>query len=136
LLCVLVCAALGADSPAAANLNATVRNCQGPSPYSTIQAAVTAVEAAGGGTVSVCPGTYPEQVMIISQLTLKGIKSGTSDGAVIVPPNGGLTANAPDLNQGPTPNTVAAQVYVKDIATGEVNITNMTVDGTGRPARV
>lgn len=49
---------------------------------------------------------------------------------MIVPPGGVIPANAPDLNSGPT-LTAAAQVYVKNVPTGKVNITNITVDGAG-----
>lgn len=38
--------------------------------YATIQAAVTAVKA--GSTIEVCPGNYPEQVMITKNLTFEG----------------------------------------------------------------
>src|SRR4029077_12937099 len=43
--------------------------------FSTIQAAVNAVPF--GSTVLVCPGTYPEQVVIAQPLTLKGVTDGT-----------------------------------------------------------
>ena len=109
----------------------TVRNCQGPSPYQTIQSAVNAAEASGGGNVNVCPGTYPEQVTITSQLNLQGIQSGTMDAAIITPPNSGVVANAPDLNSGSSTNTVAAQLYVKNVTHGNVNVSNLVVDGSG-----
>jgi hypothetical protein len=85
--------------------------------FSTISAAVAAVPS--GSIIEVCPGTYPEQVTISKALTLEGITSGTLNLAVITVPAGGLTANAPGY---------AAQVYV---TAGPVNITNITVDGTG-----
>jgi len=100
-----------------------------------IQAGVNAVEAAtgsaGGGVVSVCPGTYPEQVVISKALTLRGIQSGNSGAAVIVPPASGLTANASDiLFSGP----IAAQILVTcaphgNSCQGTVGITNVTIDG-------
>jgi pectin methylesterase-like acyl-CoA thioesterase len=62
--------------------------------YSTIQAAASAVPA--GGTLLVCPGTYPEQIQVTTPLTLRGVTMGNSDAAVIVPPTGGLTTNAVD----------------------------------------
>ena len=44
--------------------------------YSTISAAVAAVPA--DSIIDVCPGTYPEQVVISQPLTLQGIASGGS----------------------------------------------------------
>jgi hypothetical protein len=85
--------------------------------FSTISDAVAAVPA--GSIVEVCPGTYPEQVTISKALTLEGITSGNSNQAIITVPSGGLTNN--EVNY-------AAQVLV---TAGPVNITNITVDGTG-----
>ena len=56
--------------------------------FSTIQGAVAA--SSSGGTVLVCPGTYPEQVVINTPLTLKGIVSGNHGAAVITVPASGL----------------------------------------------
>jgi hypothetical protein len=89
--------------------------------YSTISAAVAAVPS--GSTIDVCPGTYPEQVVISQPLTLQGIVSNNSSQAVITVPSGGLTTT-PSIFWG----TVAAQVQVM---AGPVNITNITVDGAG-----
>jgi len=52
--------------------NATSAPCTGT--YSTIQSAINA--ASTGDTISVCPGTYPEQVQIAKKLTLLGAKAG------------------------------------------------------------
>ena len=90
--------------------------------FSTIQAAVTAVPS--GSTVLVCPGTYPEQITISQTLNLKGITYNNSDQAVITVPSGGLTTTT-DVLFG---NLFAPQVW---ITTASVNITNITVDGTG-----
>jgi len=91
--------------------------------YTTIQAAVTA--ASSGATIEVCPGTYPEQVLITQSLTLTGIQ-GTSNGLVqIVPPAGGLAANGFDIFANP----VAAQVFVQ--GAGYVKINHFVVDATG-----
>jgi hypothetical protein len=89
--------------------------------YTTIGAAVAAAPA--GSTVMVCPGTYPEQVVITTPLTLKGVQGGNTNRAIIVPPTGGLQVNAMTI----VGNYMAAQVLVE---TGPVNITNITVDGT------
>ena len=95
-----------------------VGNCNAGG-YGTIQAAVTAVPA--GSTINVCPGTYPEQVIIAKALTLQGIVSSNSSQAVIALPGGDL-AITPSLLFG----ALEAQV---EISAGPVNITNITVDG-------
>jgi pectin methylesterase-like acyl-CoA thioesterase len=61
--------------------------------FSTIQAAINA--SALGGTVLVCPGTYPEQISIYHPLTLRGVDNNGSDLALITMPPGG-TGNVPD----------------------------------------
>ena len=76
--------------------------------------------------VQVCPGTYPEQVTIVLPVTLQGVSSGDSDQAIIVPPMGGLMPNATD----DFGSSLAVQLWV-DNASGPVNISNLTVDGTG-----
>jgi hypothetical protein len=102
----------------------TVGLCAGPGThYTTIQAAVTAAPV--GATVDVCPGTYPEQVMISKNLTLAGIVSGTSDAAVVVPPSGGLVSNGSDIFGSP----IAAQIFVQGAAA--VTVSHLTVDGAG-----
>ena len=51
-----------------------VGTCKSSMPsYTTIQAAVNA--AAAGATVTVCPGTYPEQVTISKNLSLLGLQN-------------------------------------------------------------
>ena len=90
--------------------------------FSTIQSAVNASPARG--TVLVCPGTYPEQVVINKALTLEGVTSGTSQAAVVVAPAGGIVPNATSLATG---NPIAAQILVTE--TKDVSISNLTVDG-------
>lgn len=91
--------------------------------YLTIQAAVNAVELLGTPrTVRVCPGTYPEQVVITSALTLEGVVNGTSDAAVVAAPGGGLVQNDTDLFG----SAVAAQILVQNAA---VTISHLIVDG-------
>src|ERR1700679_3009459 len=118
-LALIVLAAL--NKQASASSSATVGLCQGPGThYTTIQAAVN---APGVTTVEVCPGTYPEQVTITGNLTLKGIASGTSDAAVVVVPAGGLMTNGvTDIFGDPT----AAQILVQNAT---VTISHITVDG-------
>ena len=93
--------------------------------YSTIQSAVTAVSA--GSTILVCPGNYPEQVIISKNLTLTGIESGAADAAVLVIPGSGFVPNTSSLT---TSSPLAAQILVESPATN-VTISYLAVDGTG-----
>lgn len=84
--------------------------------FNTIQGAVNA--SAGGDKVTVCSGTYEEQVTIDKNLTLAG-----KTGATVVPPaspptfQGALVfAGTTDGSQGPT----------------KVNVMGLTVDGQSR----
>jgi parallel beta-helix repeat protein len=104
-----------------------VGTCVAGTQYPTIQAAVTASAAAT--IIEVCPGIYPEQVVITKKLTVEGISSGGQDAAVIVPPASGLVQNTTDFDNGSFP--VAAQVLVQNIPSALVTISNLTVDGTG-----
>jgi Periplasmic copper-binding protein (NosD) len=92
--------------------------------FATIQLAVNAVPA--GSTVDVCPGTYPEQVVINKNLTLQGVADAGQDAAVIVAPGGGLLQNTSSLATG---NPIAAQILVQAPATS-VKLSNLTVDGS------
>jgi len=100
----------------------TVGNCQ-PGGFPTISAAVAA--ATPGAIVKVCPGTYPEQVVIATSLTLEGIQSGNTDRAVITVPGSGFPTTVTTAVIG---STVTPQVLV---TVPGVNISNITVDGTG-----
>lgn len=91
--------------------------------YTTIQSAVD--NSAAGTNVLVCPGTYPEQVIIAKPLNLTGITDGTGDAAVISVPAGGLVANGTISTLG----AVAVQLLVEN--TELVTIGNMVVDGSG-----
>jgi hypothetical protein len=116
----------GFSGQALAASNVAVGLCAAPGThYLTIQAAVTAVELLPTPrTVRVCPGSYPEQVMITSPLTLEGTPAGTSDAAVVATPSGGLVTNGSDIYGNP----VAAQIFVQG-ATG-VTVSHITVDGS------
>jgi hypothetical protein len=81
--------------------------------FSTIQAAINALPL--GGTVLVCPGTYPEQISIYHPLTLKGVDSSGSNLALITMP----------------PGATGTQIYVQ--ATN-VNISDLTIDGSNNGA--
>jgi hypothetical protein len=91
--------------------------------YSTIQSAVSGVPA--GSNVYVCPGTYPEQVVITEPMNLMGVTDGTGDAAVITMPPAGLVANGTHSTIGP----VAVQLLVQN--TVLVTVGNLTIDGTG-----
>jgi len=91
--------------------------------FSTISAAVSSVPP--GSTIQVCPGVYSEQITISQPLTLEGIANGNQDQIVITVPSTGLTPNVTSIFTEP----VAAQVLVQNA--GPVNITNVSVDGTG-----
>lgn len=93
--------------------------------FSSISAAVSSVPS--GSTVDVCPGTYAEQVTISKPLTLIGVTSGTANQVLITVPTAGLVQNAVSMFG----ETVAAQVLVNGPVSRPVNITNITVDGTG-----
>ena len=102
--------------------NYAVGTCKPSLPnYATISAAVSGVPPFS--TVQVCPGTYPEQVTIAQPLTLKGITSGNAGQVVITVPPSGLTVVTDSYG-----NSIAALVAV---TAGPVNITDITVDGTG-----
>jgi len=93
--------------------------------FPTITGALAANPAPN--VVFVCPGTYNEQITITNGVTLEGITSGDSDQAIIAPPAGGLTASALSSN---LLEIVNFQILVTN-ASGPVNISNLTVDGTG-----
>jgi parallel beta-helix repeat protein len=92
--------------------------------FSTIQEAVNASEP--GATILVCPGTYPEQVVISTPLTLQGIIDGTSGRAVLTVPPGGLVANGQSTYYF---LPVAVQLLIQN--TTKATVSNLTVDGTG-----
>ena len=91
--------------------------------YSTIQSAVSAVP--WGTTVLVCPGSYPEQVIVNQPLTLEGVTDGTGNAAVITVPGGGLVQNGTSASFGP----VTVQLLVQN--TVGVTIKDLVVDGSG-----
>jgi parallel beta-helix repeat protein len=103
-------------------VNASGQSCMNrPLPvYTTIQAAVSAVSS--NGTVFVCPGTYPEQILISQPLTLEGVDSGNSGAAVVIPPAGGLKT-LPGTGTFP-------QIFANNIPSGKVTISNLTLDAT------
>jgi parallel beta-helix repeat protein len=117
---VIVFAALFTGNAKAATVE--VGNCSTFPQYPTIQQAVSSVPS--GAIVGVCPGTYPEQVVITRNLTLKGLVTPSASGATIVAPVNGIVANANSLTSG---NPIAAQIVVQGAA--KVNISNISVNG-------
>ncbi|HEY4904622.1 MAG TPA: right-handed parallel beta-helix repeat-containing protein [Candidatus Sulfotelmatobacter sp.] len=92
--------------------------------YTTIQSAVNA--SAPGTTIRVCPGNYPEQVVINKTLALNGVQSETGRVPVVTPPAVGIVQNAAGLGSS---SLIGAQILVQN-ATG-VNIAGLAVDGSG-----
>jgi parallel beta-helix repeat protein len=122
----LAVAALVTLSTQAFSASVAVGTCTSLVNFATIQQAVNASSSAPGTIIKVCPGTYHEQVLITTLLTLEGISNATRDAVVIAPPVGGVVENGTVDPRGP----VAAQILVQNTA-GPVVITNLTVDGTG-----
>jgi hypothetical protein len=114
-----------AQTAQASTVSVGTPNCTNLVNFAAIQLAVNAVPA--GSTIKICPGNYPEQVVINKRLALLGIPNagGTQDAAVISPPAGGMVVNTTDQR-----GAVAAQVLVQNTA-GPVTISNLTVDGKG-----
>jgi hypothetical protein len=123
LLFLLVLAALA--PLAAATVTYVVGSCKPTLPsFTTINGALSATTKPN--VIEICPGTYPEEVGIYFPVTLEGITTGNSDQVVITPPSGGLFVDSGD----DLGDLVAAQVLVEADG-GEVNLSNITIDGTG-----
>ncbi len=127
LLALLVCP-LHAATYGVGSCNAKLKS------FSTIQAAVSTVPS--GSIIQICPGTYYEQVTINQPLTLEAVTFNNSNRVTIaLPPNTTLSPNVGSI-LGVPPGLVSqylyAQVLVASVApAGPVNITGITVDGTG-----
>jgi hypothetical protein len=99
--------------------------------FPTIQLAVNSSPA--GSLIKVCPGTYPEQVVINKKMTLTGVSSdGTvgsaaagADNPKLVIPSGGFVANTASLTSG---WPIAAQILVTSAS--PVHISSLIVDGS------
>jgi hypothetical protein len=91
--------------------------------FPTISDAASGV--ASGSTILVCPGTYPEQVVITQPLTLRGVQSANAGKSVITSPPGGLKKSV--LAGG------GVQIYYQLLAQGTtsspINISNIAIDG-------
>jgi hypothetical protein len=99
--------------------------------YPTISQAVSSVTA--GSTIEVCPGRYPEQVIITQPLTLRGVQAGNADNPTIAVPPGGLTKSVIAPTNG---ITMFFQILVQGTESGMVNINNLAINGssTANPA--
>jgi hypothetical protein len=93
----------------------------GPHDFPTITAALTATPPPN--VVKVCPGTYPEQVVITQAVILEGMISGNSGEVIIASPPNGLVVNATDDLGDP----IAAQLYV-EVSPGPISISDITLD--------
>jgi pectin methylesterase-like acyl-CoA thioesterase len=97
-----------AAAPLFAQTVVAVGKCQPKkTSFPTIQQALNATPP--GAVIDVCPGFYPEQILVYQAVTIKGIAFGGQDAAVITVPKGGLVQNASSLATG---NPIAAQVLV------------------------
>lgn len=101
--------------------------------FGTIQAAVNSVPP--GSTILVCPGVYAEQVVISKPLTLRGqvmFPQNLGRPVIVIPRN---VRGAPNLQVNVTNiqgTPFAAQVLVDGVnPVGNVNITGITIDGSG-----
>src|SRR5262249_6151531 len=90
-------------------------NAQTPTPYTTVGSAVAAAKPRD--VIKICPGTYPEQLMIAKPLTLRG-----ESGAVLKP--SGMVANTTSLTTG---NALATIIVVDGVR--DVTIEGLTIDG-------
>jgi len=111
-------------STQAAQAQLVVGTCVAGTQYSTIQDAVNA--APSGSTIKVCPGGYPEQILIEKPLTLQGIISSGAEGAWVLKPTGGWAATDPTGYH-------TAQIVVKN--TSGVTISNLIVDASNNAAQ-
>ena len=136
IICVLFAVAMiTAASPAHATARYVGTCVNAPHIYPTISLAVAA--SVQNDRINVCPGTYPEQVVISVPLFLAGMEaaSGTLalDRAVItLPPNPTITVVSQFNGE-----TFVPQILVQNVnqaGSFGVVISNLTVDGSANPA--
>ena len=121
-LITLLFAAAGFAQTASTGTVYAVGTCKPSLPsYQTISAAIAAVPAPT--MVQICPGNYPEQVVITQGVTLQGITSGGAGQVVLSFPPGGFNAEATGLQGW----NLYPQVWVNN-ATGPVTISDITID--------
>ncbi len=115
--------AIGARQVSAATVTYIVGTCRSGTQFTKIQKALDASPAPD--TVEVCPGSYAEQITISHPVTLEGIEQGNGAQVRIV-------ATAMTVNTTATDGTpAAAQIFVNNVTGGEVNLTNLLLNGLG-----
>lgn len=107
---------------ASATVTYYVGNCASSTYFNTISDALAATPAPN--IVEVCPGTYPEQLLITRHVTVEGISTSNADQVFITVPPGGFVSNVCSEGIGQP-----VQVCVSNAVT--VDLTNITVDGSG-----
>ena len=93
--------------------------------YPTISQAVSSVTP--GSIIEVCPGTYPEQVIITQPLTLRGVHAGNAGNATVTVPSSGLTKSVIAPTNG---TNMFFQILVQGTESGMVIINNLAINGS------
>jgi hypothetical protein len=101
--------------------------------YTTIQSAVTAANAAGGGSVWVRPGTYTENVTLYANVSVVGAVGGPNPAAgpgvrligYLAPPSAGDV----EIRNIGFYNTTGSGVYSYAVGTGSVRVIDCEVTG-------
>jgi parallel beta-helix repeat protein len=114
---------IGAQEMSAATVTYIVGTCKSGTQFSTIQKALDASPAPD--TVEVCPGSYAEQITISHPVTLEGINRGNGAQVRIVSTAMSINTTATDGNP------AAAQIFVNNVTGGDVNLTNLELNGQG-----
>lgn len=93
--------------------------------FTTIKDAVTFAAGHPGATINVCPGTYGEQVVLNTAVTLRGVTVPSADkgAAIITVPSTGLSVNSTVYGK-----PLKAQVLVQ---ASNVTLSDLAIDGTG-----
>ncbi len=100
-----------------AHATITVGTCKSAkNPYLTISSAITASPA--NGLIQVCPGTYPEQLVITKPLSITGLTVAGQPGVTIKSPAGGVSSNVGGYS-----------LVTIDNAQGPVNLKNLFIGG-------
>ncbi len=111
----------------------TVSNNSGPgvcsnAAYSTIGAALFA--SASGDEIDICPGLYPEQLVITQPVTLRGL-SNTGNQRVLIQPATITNVQPPLYAQ---QNVAPFQAAISVIGTSNVTIENLAINASGNTA--
>jgi hypothetical protein len=122
----LLLLALGTQ-PLSATVTYFVGSCKKGS-FHTITEALNATPAPN--VVKVCPGTYPEQVVITQSVTLEGISDNNSAEVIVASPPNGMVINATDDMGDP----IAAQLYVDGDPISGFLVSGITFDANNNEA--